>query len=476
MTDTFADLLACEDIVMFANAAIAGTGQREFRSTAAAQRFGLRFLHDYVCGNYRDVYTAMLAIDINDHNAATIIHTLLATSAQATPQQRRAERPLIDRRLRGLPPQRAYKLFHALQRDRVNNRRTRAIIRDYRAARPDPALDAVKYRAALKAATRHAHLRLPGEYGTFLYDPLRPARYDTPLLETWRRAHYSASALYDLPLTVAEGFAAKHGIARTDFLRAIAPAATRGEALRLQSAAARADAPALRVDLHRVPLTRLAGYVLSLDLDERARRRGELTGALAAAARTAAGRRAGTWGRTAAVLDDSYSSFGSPAKRRRPLAVALACHYLLDALAERHTSHWVSGRTDPLMAYPRGSSPLAERVLDALETAPPRLIVVSDGHDDTPDVCASVLSAWRHRVDPGRATSVTHLNPVFDAEEFTPVRLSPAIPTVGIRAAENLPALVGLARFAEGTSGLHDLRSHLADQVERYLADSGDPR
>ncbi|MFC7478846.1 hypothetical protein ACFQX7_00575 [Luedemannella flava] len=45
-----ADRVACEDVVMFVNAAIASTGQREFRSTAAEQRLSLDFLHEYVLG------------------------------------------------------------------------------------------------------------------------------------------------------------------------------------------------------------------------------------------------------------------------------------------------------------------------------------------------------------------------------------------------------------------------------------------
>ncbi|MGW1591441.1 ARPP-2 domain-containing protein [Streptomyces sp. NPDC002386] len=73
-----------------------------------------------------------------------------------------------------------------------------------------------------------------------------------------------------------------------------------------------------------MPLTRLATYVLSLPVDDRRRRRAELTEALEAAADRVAGVHRGSWGKVSAVLDDSYSAFGSVHKRRRPLAVALA--------------------------------------------------------------------------------------------------------------------------------------------------------
>ena len=202
------------------NAAITSTGQREFHSGAEEQSLSLDFLHDYLMGNYRDLYAATLALDVNDHNAVLIARNLLATAGEADLEQRRAEGRLIARRLALLPPPRVYGLFPALRHARVNNRRTRAIMRDWLAARPDLAFDAVKYRGAVKSAVRHAHLSPDGELGPFLFTPHRQAAYTTPILETWRRAHYEQAALYELPYTVAEGFAAKHRVARATFRRA----------------------------------------------------------------------------------------------------------------------------------------------------------------------------------------------------------------------------------------------------------------
>ncbi|MFE4422194.1 hypothetical protein [Streptomyces sp. NPDC056817] len=468
------DPIAAEDVLLFVNAAITATGQREFRSDAAAQRLSLDFLHEYTLGNYRDLYAGVLALDINDHNAALMIRRLLETAGEATADQRRSEGRLIAGRLALLPPQRVYGLFGALRRSGVNNRRTRALLRDWLAARPDPALDAVKYRNGLKRALRHAHLALDGELGAFLFAPHSRARYDTPLLEAWRRAHYEQAALYELPYTVAEGFAARHGIPRGVFLERIAPRLTRLETLRLQEAARQhgpVAARAVTADLSRMPLTRLAGYVLSLPAPERVARREELTGALRAAARRTAGRHRGTWGRVAAVLDDSFSSSGSGVKRRRPLAVALASHYLLEALAGHYTGLWTSGRGDALLAHPVGPTPLGERILDALETAPERLVIVSDGWDNSPPgLAGEVLRVWRTRLDPARRTGVVHLNPVYDAEDFDVRRLSARVPTAGIRDAEDLPALVEIAQFAEGRTGLADLTAYLDARAARLTA------
>ncbi|MFI6468759.1 hypothetical protein ACIBL5_00600 [Streptomyces sp. NPDC050516] len=469
--ESYADLVAAEDVLLFVNAAVTATGQREFRSGAAEQRLSLDFLHAYVRVNYRRVYAAVLALDINDHNAALIVRHLLESAGEASAEEKRTEGQLIAARLAVLPPQRVYRLLRALRAAKVNNRRTRAIFRDWLAARPDPAFDAVKYRGALKSAARHAHLPYgSGELGDFLFRPGRRPRYEHPLLDAHRRAHYEQAALYELPFTVAEGFAARHGVPREVFLERIAPRTTRLERLRIQSRAGAAPA-----DLATMPLTRLALYVLSLGLDERARRRAELTGALRASALRAAEPHAGSWGRVSAVLDDSYSSGGSGEKRRRPLAVALACHFLLAALAGAgaYRGRWTSGGTDPLLVRPSGATPLGSCVLDALDDSPERLVIVSDGWDNAPPgLAGEVLRVWRTRLAPDRRTRVVHVNPVYDADGFDVRRLAPSVPTAGIRDAEDLPALVEIAEFAEGRTGLAELYTYLDRRTADFTGGS----
>ncbi|WP_334663547.1 hypothetical protein [Streptomyces cyaneofuscatus] len=479
-SENSADLVAAEDVLLFANAAITATGQREFRSGALDQQLSLDFLHTYVRVNYRRLYAASLALDINDHNAARIVLGLLATAGEASAEERRTEGRLIAARLARLPPQRVYRLFGEVRRAGINNRRTRAIMRDWLAARPDLGHDAVKYRSGVKTAARHVHLRCPqgaeplAEVGAFLFRPGKLPRYEHPLLDAWRRAHYEQGAVAELPFTVAEGFAARHGMKREVFLKRAAPRMTRLERLRTHAVPQRPD-----VDLAAMPLTRLALYVLALPFEQRAALRTELTGALRTAARRAAGKHAGSWGRVHAVLDDSFSSSGSGQKRRRPLAVALACHHLLEVLAApgAYRGLWTSGRGDALLVRPWGPTPLGMRVLDALEPGPggaepDRLVIVSDGWDNAPaGLAGEVLRVWRARLDPGRRTAVVHVNPVYDADGFDVRRLAVGVPTAGIRDAEDLPALVEIARFAEGRTGAAELHAYLDRRVALFLGE-----
>jgi hypothetical protein len=64
-----------------------------------------------------------------------------------------------------------------------------------------------------------------------------------------------------------------------------------------------------------------------------------------------------------------------------------------------------------------------------------------------------------------------HLNPVYDADDFDVHRLSADVPTVGVRDAEDIPALVEFAQLASGTGELAVLRSHLARRTARFLGE-----
>ena len=240
-----------------------------FYSDGGGQTVAIDFLHRYILGNYRRLYCRTLAAGINHFNQAQILVNLLATGSQTPARDRQEEGELIRATLQTLPPQRALRALRTLRDRRVNNRRTRAVIRDYLASRPDPAFDAVKYRRKVRALIAHAHLGLDDERPAFLFRDWHRRSYETPLFEAFRQAHYSQEAIYSLPYTVAEGLAERHGVPRSRFLARISDQMTQHEKLRLQRTAQRAKKLDLTMDLGRVPLTRLAIYLLSLTPKER---------------------------------------------------------------------------------------------------------------------------------------------------------------------------------------------------------------
>ncbi len=460
-----------EDLVLFLNACLAATSQAEFYEDARGQSLALDFLHAYVAQIYRSLYARTLAADVNHHARARIVLELLTTTADVPKAQLREEGALIAATLRALPPQRVYRLFEALCLRRVTNRRVRAIARQWLATR-DLTFDAVKYRRALRTMVAHLHLATPGETGAFLFErDHRKGAYQTPLFDAWRRAHYAAEAVYELPYTVAVGFARKHRIPRDRFLARIAPQLTRHERYGLQRSAAREEVALPAVDPAALGATKLCLYAWSLPRDERDARRDDFAGAMDAAVARVLARAPLALGRVAAVLDGSYSMRGSREKHRRPLALTVGVDALLRAASTSYRAHWTSDPDDPwLDRRPRGGTRLAHRVLDALEGDPELLVIVSDGYEnDPPGATGQVLRAFRERIDPQRRVGVVHLNPVFEAATFGAASFGPYCPMVTVRELDDVPTALGFARFADGRATLDELRAWLAPRVRELL-------
>jgi hypothetical protein len=275
--------------------------------------------------------------------------------------------------------------------------------------------------------------------------------------------------VYDLPFTVAEGLAQKHKIPRGVFLEKIQAQMTSGEKLRLQESAGRSQT-SIDVELGHMPLTKLVLYILSLPLQVRKDRQSELEQALQKSARQVLYKAPLKLDRVAAVLDCSYSASGSSEKRRRPLGVALGAHYLLQLSAQEYQAFWTIPVKEPLLVQERGQTDLATPLLDALDWGATLVVIVSDGCDnDPPEGAAEVLRIYRQKLDPQRRVSIIHCNPVFNPEDFSLRPLSPLIPTVGLREAEDLPTMLGFARFAEGNASLTELEDYLAARAQQFL-------
>lgn len=462
-----------EDLVMFINSCFAATRQNEYYTDRYLATVSIEFLHQYTLINYRLLYARTLAAGINHFNQLQILFNLLQSGAPADLTQRSEEGALIAAALRGLPPNRVYGLFTRMQQARINNRRTRAVIKTYLNWRREPDFDAIKYRNKFRSAAAHIHFQLDTELGRFLFDPSSQKTYTRPLLNQYRQAQYSAAAIYELPFTVAESLAQKHQIPREVFLQKIQPKMTAAEKMRYQSTAARTKGVKIEFDLSRAGLTKLALYILSLKQSERRDRAVELQAILDSAATKALHRAPLALGRVAAVLDRSRSSLGSRERRNRPLGVALAASCLLRNAAREYRSFWTPENEETeyeFLTRPAGQTALAEPLLAALEWRPDLIVIVSDGYEnDPPQLVDQVARVYRETIGKGNTPEIVHMNPVFDADHYSPRRLGPTIPTVGLRDAEDIPTMLGFARFTAGTTKLEDLEAYLSHRVNRML-------
>jgi hypothetical protein len=461
--------VAREDLLMFINACLSCTGQREFYDDAYGQKVSLDFLHDYILGNYRRLYCRTLAAGINHFNQIQIILKLLATGKATQPEWRSEENLLITAALAQLPPHRAWNVLLQIRQRGINNRRARAIAKQYLASRSQRLeFDAVKYRSKLQAIATHNHFKLKPELNNFLFRHWQQS-FQTELFEQFRQGHYSTKAIYDLPFTVAEGLAAKRQIPREVFLERIQSRMTAHEKLRFQESAAKAKVE-LKIEPQRLSLTKLALYILSLDLDIRRSRQEELDRAIKSSVASILKRSPVKLARVCAVLDRSYSSSGSIEKRRRPLGIALAIHYLLAESASEYKAFWTLPVSDPLLVTSKGQTNIATPLLSALAEQPDLVIIVSDGWDnDPPGATKEILRIYRERLDRDSKISIVHFNPVFNADNYQLKHLSPLIPTVGIREAEDLPILLEFARFSEGNGTLSALEDYLSIRVQGLI-------
>ncbi len=462
-----------EDLVMFINACFAATRQNEFYTDQYKVSVSIEFLHLYVMTNYRRLYARTIAAGINHFNQSLIILNLLQSGAPTDLDQRAEEGELIAAALRALPANRVYKLFANLQQRRINNRRTRAVVKRYLQWRKEPAFDAIKYRNKYRAVAAHIHAKFDDELGTFLFDMKKAKKYETELLNKYREAHYSESAIYNLPFTIAESLAQKHLVPRDVFLRKIEHKMTTAEKLRYQTSASRTKGARLDFDLSRASLTRLALYILSLSQSERIERAEELHLAFEQSTQRTLSRSPLSLGKVAAVLDRSRSASGSRQKRNRPLAVALASSYLLRGASTEYRAFWtpsIENKNYEFLMMPAGQTALADPLIDALEWQPDLIVIVSDGYEnDPPMLVDQVAQVYHDKIGKGTMPEIIHMNPVFDSDHFAPRQLGRSIATVGLRDAEDIATMLGFAKFTSGTASLEELNNYLSFQVKNML-------
>jgi hypothetical protein len=478
------DRVAREDLLLFVNACFACTGQREFYGDGRGQRVSLDFLHRYIAGNYRDLYAQVLALGVNHLNRALIVRNLLASGRDTRDTSRARENALLTRTLHTLPTHRAMHLLEDLAKHGVNNRRARALTKAYLERAKDRDFLAVKYRRSYRRAAVHAHVPFAGELGPFFLRGWKERSFRTPIFESFRRAHYSDKALYELPYSVAEGLAAKRGVRRETFLEKIAPRLTSHERMRLLSTR---EAMGLEtdVDWSRQALVRIGSYFLSRSqvrtrtsegTEARLAHEAEFAHALASSAGLAARRTKASYGRVVCVLDRSFSSYGSREKPLRPLAAALGVSRFFRATARDYTALWTSSSTSGLTAdeelrlTPHGTTDLITPLLAALRLRPEMLVVVSDGYDNDPQGLAGQVLNAGARLLPG--CFMLHLNPVYDSETYAPKSLTSAVPTLGLRDAEDVPTLIALARFAAQEGSMHELERELDVRVRAFLGEA----
>lgn len=456
-----------QDFLDFLDAAYAATSQKEFYHSSSEQRVSLSFFHIYMVYSDRIRYARFLSMGINDHNKQNIIFNLLLTGKETPKDFKEEENKLIARTLETLPPQRIYNLFFRVKKAKINNRRTRSFAKQFLSQR-DMSFDAVKYKKKFKKLVSHNHLKLEREVSDFLYKFKSSKQFDTELFENFRQAYYSQASVYSLPFSVAEGFAQKHGIDRSVFLKNIEPMMTKAEKARNLSAAKRSNVM-LDVDLSSLSVTKLFSFFLGLDFATQKLRKGEFRQALNTASLRENKFLKADFSKTALILDVSYSMKGSFQKLNRPLAVSLAVSQIMSSADRRIKKYFTTDAVDELDVRPKGETSLAVRIIDALDDGAKEIIILSDGYENAPfKGVDQVVKLWK-KIEKGKKTSFIHINPVFNSSDYRIQNLSDLVVTCGIRDAAEIENVLTFCRFKSTVKKLSEVDNFQSKMVKRYL-------
>ncbi len=138
--------------------------------------------------------------------------------------------------------------------------------------------------------------------------------------------------------------------------------------------------------------------------------------------------------------------------------------------SREYRAFWTRQPESPLLVEPRGQTNIVMPLLDALQWEPELIVIVSDGYENDPPCGAQeALRIFRTCLDKTHSVSIVHCNPVFTGDDYAPHAVSPYIPTVGLRDADDLPTSLGFARFSDGSATLAELETYLAARVDNFL-------
>lgn len=441
-------------IINFISGAFSGTGQKEFYNTKEEQQKALLDSHKPILSEYREFYALLPIAPINDLNKQIAIYNLLDNSKDINKDQKYKENEIIYQSLQKMRTPRAYRTFRMLRELGVNNARTRWLAKKFLSSRKNIEFEALKYKKLVKELVVHNHIHINSEVFDFLFD--KKEKYDNELFNNYVKAKDDMKYAYELPYTVAEGFAAYHDIPREEFLENIKGQMTESEKLRMQEASKKHDVD-VEADWTKFGLIKLYKYLRTLDNIPP-----NTKPTIKEIAQKEARKIPHSWNKVRVVIDNSGSSYGSAEKKNHPIALYQALSKVLEQKADDFKEYLVNGtRKDRTLIPIGGATDLARPLLKALQDKPDLLLILSDGYENQLSGLASqIINAYQKKID--NKITIGHLNPVFAAEAQTSRSLGEQVPSFGIR---GLKQITGSFFMLEARRNLNEA----IKQFEEYL-------
>lgn len=415
-------------LIDFISASLTSTGQEEYYNTAQEQKKALLQTHKPILEKYREFYALLLVSTINDINKQIIVMNVLKCGKDVDNSVKEYENNLILQALTNMQTNRAYQTLELLAENKVNNKRTRDLVRRFLESRKNYKYEFVKYKAKVKKIVTHNHLYKKNEIWDFLFD--KKKEFNDDLLSNYVKARTDKEAVYKLPYSIAEGFAAFHKIERKEFLEKIKDKMTDSEKQRVSTSAKELGVN-VEADWTQGDLRKILIYLYSLDrtppnmkeiLEQKAKREAE--------------RIPYKYGKVVVIVDNSASSYGSEEKKYHPIASELANAYILKELSQDFTILFTNPdyQGDRHIPQVGGETNLVVPLVKALSLKPDAIFILSDGYENVvAGAVAQTINAFKRQLDTENKTMIIQLSSVFAAEAHTVRQLTELVPNVGIR-------------------------------------------
>ena len=440
----------------FINMSMTSTLQEEFYTQKDEQTKKSLKIHNEMFVDNRKMYAITLLLPINDIHRACIIRNLLKDNTKEK-NQKDFENNLILDVLSKLPTNRAYKTLLMLIQNRLNNTRVRWLMRQFLRERKNLRFEAVKYKKAMIAIFKHAHVNAEKllkdkQIDYFLFANQKDKETGKKkktllthgLFKDYIKAAKDKKAVFKSPYSVAEGFKNLHKISDKQFMEGFKGKLTVGEQRRVQRRAGK------------------AGVIVEMDLSKQStinifqilREEGERTGSLAkfeSSCKNEASKlfKHFDFKNVKIVLDNSGSMYGSEEKKYHPISVGEAIANVLKYLSDESEIISVPNEGS-FLSDVDGESNIADGILKALEDIDLEkdnlIIIISDAYENAPaGLSNQILTVFKKKIDKKEKTVIIHLNPVFAPEAEDIKKLSEVIQTFGIRDTRQLFIVLLLA-------------------------------
>jgi len=434
-----------KSLISFINASNTSIAKETFYNTEDEQMISLSKIHSDALNASRIFYALMLLVESATDENKKLIALNLLENTKVSLEQKKWENALMLQAFSKMQVNRVLDIFNYLVDMKVNNSRTRNLILEFlKRNNRSLSLWAIKYKRAFRRIIRHAHISSKLHEAILFLSKRCPVK--DPLLQNYYFAKAGEkSAIYNLPLTIARGFAAKYKISKEEFLKTFAE---KGKLTQKESRQQAQEFKAEGIDTEVDP-TKLSLFDLYIYLDSLVTLPIEAEEYVEKAAKRHVKNIAYRFNDVGLVLDTSLSMSGTEKTKKHPLYRSLAFSVLIKELSDKYKEYRLN-KIPTFIPRLTAETNYANALLEALKAKHKFIFIIGDGYENSPyeGIANQIISIFKRKIDINNEVIFIHFNPVFAAEAKGVRKLFSEdlnIKSIGIRDEKSLTSALFLA-------------------------------